>query len=318
MRTFIGLVVAVVVFTAIGASLFFGVGPLPGQARCEATVGGRTVELDTEQAENVALMAAIGVERGLPARAVTIAIATARQESKWRNLDYGDRDSLGLFQQRPSQGWGTEAQVQRPTYAINAFYDALVEVPGYTELPITVAAQTVQRSAFPDAYGLHEADSRVLASALTGYSPARFTCTVRRAFEEDLSDRLNDAGLTPAAARVRRNVERAFGDQSLGGFAPGGVTTGHQPGSAHYEGRAVDIFFRPVGDPVQNREGWAVAQYLVAQAERLKIETVIFDERIWTARRSSQGWRDYDVSASRSGDRDILLHRDHVHVDVAD
>ena len=317
MRTLVGLVIAVLVFTAIGVSLFTGVGPLPGPQRCEATVQGRTVTLDTEQAENVALIAAIGVERDLPARAVTIAIATARQESKWRNLDYGDRDSLGLFQQRPSQGWGTAAQVQRPRYAINAFYDELVQVPGYRDLPITAAAQEVQRSAFPDAYGLHEEDSRVLASALTGYSPARFTCTVRRAFDDDLSDRLNPAGLTPAAARVRRNVTAVFGDLPLGGFAPGGISTGHQPGSAHYEGRAVDIFFRPIGG-AQTREGWAVAQYLVAQADRLKIETVIFDERIWTARRSSQGWRPYTVSSSRSGDRDVLLHRDHVHVDVID
>ncbi|QWC86966.1 hypothetical protein KLP28_12465 [Nocardioidaceae bacterium] len=312
------MVVAAVVFAGIGLSIFYGVGPLPDPARCEATVGGRTVELDTEQAENVALIAAIGVERDLPARAVTIAIATARQESKWRNLDYGDRDSLGMFQQRPSQGWGTEAQVQRPRYAINAFYDALEQVPGYTDLEITVAAQEVQRSAFPDAYGQHEEDSRVLASALTGYSPARFSCTVRRAFEEDLSDRLNPAGLTPAAARVRRDVTRTFGELPLGGFAPGGVSTGHIPGSAHYEGRAVDIFFRPVGDEALNREGWAVAQYLVAHAERLKVETVIFDERIWTAARSGSGWRDYEVSSLRPGDRDILLHRDHVHVDVVD
>jgi hypothetical protein len=102
----------------------------------------------------------------------------------------------------------------------------------------------------------------------------------------------------------------------MGGFQPGGVTEGHMEGSAHYEGRAVDIFVRPVNAD-NLRRGWAIAQYLVAQADRLAIRTVIFDDRIWTAGRSGQGWRDYDPLSS-SGDRQVLEHRDHVHVDVAD
>ena len=107
-----------------------------------------------------------------------------------------------------------------------------------------------------------------------------------------------------------------FPRQPLGGFEPGGVSTGHMEGSAHYEGRAVDVFVRPIN--AENRKrGWAIASYLVSQAERLQIRTVIFDAQIWTASRSSQGWRDYDPP-SRAGDRRILEHRDHVHVDVAD
>ena len=112
----------------------------------------------------------------------------------------------------------------------------------------------------------------------------------------------------------RSDLERVFGPQSLGGFAPGGVRDGHMPGSAHYDGRAVDVFFRPI-TPTNQVRGWAVAQYLVAQAARLDIATVIFDDRIWTARRSSAGWRDYDAP-SGPGDADVLAHRDHVHVDV--
>jgi hypothetical protein len=104
-----------------------------------------------------------------------------------------------------------------------------------------------------------------------------------------------------------------FGDLPLGGFAPGGVGTGHMRGSAHYDGRAVDIFFRPVNEANRDR-GWAVAHYLVAHADRLAIRTIIFDDRIWVAGRDDS-WRDYDVP-SRSGDRAILEHRDHVHVDV--
>ena len=85
-------------------------------------------------------------------------------------------------------------------------------------------------------------------------------------------------------------------------------------GSAHYEGRAIDVFVRPV-NPTNRVRGWAVAQYLVSQADRMGIRTVIFDDRIWTAGRSDDGWRDYDPP-ERSGDPAILEHRDHVHVDV--
>ena len=91
------------------------------------------------------------------------------------------------------------------------------------------------------------------------------------------------------------------------------------PGSAHYEGRAIDVFFRPANARNSDR-GWALAQYLVANAERLQINTVIFDDRIWTARRSFQGWRDYHVATAGKPAKvaAILEHRDHVHVDVAD
>jgi hypothetical protein len=150
-------------------------GPL-APASCSATVDGTTVELSPEQMGHAATIAGIAGRRGLPARAATIGIATAMQESKLVNVDYGDRDSLGLFQQRPSQGWGTPAQVQDPVYATNAFYDVLVKVEGYRSLPITTAAQKVQRSGFPHAYAQHEPEARVLASALAGYSPAALTC----------------------------------------------------------------------------------------------------------------------------------------------
>ena len=119
--------------------------------RCVATLGDSHHSLDFDQVEHAALFAGIAAERGLQPRAVTIAIATAMQESRMRNIDYGDRDSLGLFQQRPSQGWGTEEQVMDPVYSTNAFYDGLVQVSGYEQLEITVAAQAVQRSAAADA-----------------------------------------------------------------------------------------------------------------------------------------------------------------------
>jgi hypothetical protein len=114
---------------------------------------------------------------------------------------------------------------------------------------------------------------------------------------------------------VRRDLRRAFGPQSLGGFAPEGVRSGHMEGSAHYEGRALDVFVRPV-NAANNRQGWAIAQYLVAHASRLDIDHVIFDAKIWSSgARSESGWRDYDPGDA-PGDRAVLEHRDHVHVDV--
>jgi hypothetical protein len=147
------LVLLTCVALVAGLALLFnrGVGPLPDPEGCRAEVGGAAVDLSTEQAENASTISAVAVRRGLPARAASIALATAFQESKLRNLDHGDRDSVGLFQQRPSQGWGTAAQIQDPYYSANKFYDELEKVHGYQQMRITEAAQKVQRSGFPEA-----------------------------------------------------------------------------------------------------------------------------------------------------------------------
>lgn len=311
-------VAALGVVAAVGIVALWRSGGLPPLTQgCRAEVAGHVVDLDLEQAENAGLIAAISVRRGLPARAASIALATAMQESKLRNLEAGDRDSVGLFQQRPSQGWGTPQQILNPSYAANRFYDALVEIDGYERMEITVAAQEVQRSAYPEAYAEHEEDARALASALTGETAGgAFSCRVRGGYDRS-SARLGPQGLTRRAAVVRREVEAVFGDLSVGGFEAGGVTTGHMPGSAHYEGRAVDIFVRPV-TAANTRHGWAIAAYLVAEADRLRISTVIFDDRIWrSGRHSDDGWVDYEVPSGSVGDRAILEHRDHVHVDVS-
>ncbi len=294
----VGAVIAVVAAGIVAWRLVDGtVAPLLRADSCTATVQGRSVELAPEQAENAALISAIAIRRGMPARAATIALATAYQESKLTNIEYGDRDSLGLFQQRPSQGWGTRRQVLDPEYSINAFYDALERVDGYASMEITVAAQEVQRSAFPEAYADHEADARVLASALTGETWRAFHCTVSDSPGRAATD-LDAAGLTARAVGVRTDLEAAFGPQSLGGFAPQGVRDGHREGSAHYEGRAIDVFVRPVSEANQDR-GWAIAQYLVAHAARLHVQTVIFDGRIWTSGpRSGSGWRRYAPDTS--------------------
>jgi hypothetical protein len=152
-----------------------------------------------------------------------------------------------------------------------------------------------------------------LAEALLGHDGGALTC---RANLGDTPDQAEQAsGLTPRAERLREAMTATFGDLPLGGFAPGGVSTGHIDGSAHYDGRAIDVFFRPVTEE-NTRAGWVLSQWAVAHADVLGIRTVIFDDRIWTARRSIQGWREY---GHPSGDdsNSVLRHLDHVHVDVA-
>lgn len=110
------------------------------------------VELDEEQLRNADIIAAVGFEMGATNRDVMIGIMTAMQESSLRNVNYGDRDSLGLFQQRPSQGWGSPEQVTNPRYAAAKFFENLLGMEGRHQMAPTEAAQAVQRSAYPNAY----------------------------------------------------------------------------------------------------------------------------------------------------------------------
>ncbi|MFJ2008000.1 C40 family peptidase [Streptomyces chartreusis] len=119
-----------------------------------------------EQLPNAKTIVATGIKLDIPARGQIVALATALQESALRNIDYGDRDSVGLFQQRPSQGWGTRAQIMDPVYASKKFYNALKSVDGWQRMPITVAAQTVQKSAYEDAYAKHEPLATALQKAI--------------------------------------------------------------------------------------------------------------------------------------------------------
>ena len=111
---------------------------------------------------------------------------------------------------------------------------------------------------------------------------------------------------------LREAMSEVFGEQSLGGFAPGGIAQGHGADSTHYDGRAIDVFFRPVTEE-NRRKGWILAQWLVAHAEDLEIQYVIFDDRFWSAHSSRGQWRDYTAPQPSN---EILRHLDHVHVDV--
>ena len=158
-----------------GYAIYAGLRHTPASA-CRVVVSEKSYTLDPDQAKNAMTITAVGKRLGLPNHAVTVALAAAFQESNLHNLSHGDRDSLGLFQQRPSQGWGTEAQVTDPAYAAEAFFTHLAKVDGWETLAVNVAAQEVQRSAAPDAYTQWEGEARALAIATTGEAPAAFTC----------------------------------------------------------------------------------------------------------------------------------------------
>jgi hypothetical protein len=136
------------------------------------------VTLDPVQMANAATIAAVGLRRKVPVRAIDVALATALQESKLENLETGDRDSVGLFQQRPSQGWGPAEKIQDPRYAADKFYTALMRVKGWKTMKVTEAAQRVQRSAYPNAYDKWTDESAVLAKALSGSTGGAVACTV--------------------------------------------------------------------------------------------------------------------------------------------
>ncbi len=138
---------------------------------------GQVVPLTDEMRANATLIVRIGEREGVPAQGIVVALAAAAQESGLRNVRYGDRDSLGLFQQRPSTGWGTPDQVLDPARATLAFYGGannpnkgrtrgLLDIPNWSAMSVSQAAQAVQISAFPDAYAKWETSARAWLAQL--------------------------------------------------------------------------------------------------------------------------------------------------------
>ncbi len=239
------LVIGVVVgLVAVGVRSLMSRVQLPAAVQSRCDIAGSPYELSTEQAANAATITAVAVKRELPRRAVTIALATALQESKLNNIEYGDRDSLGLFQQRPSQGWGSPGQVLDPRYSAGKFFDALVKVPGWQRKQLTVAAQAVQQSGHPTAYQQWEDQAETLAGAFVGTEPALLSC----AFPE------------PTVAASPAKVLELLGLE----LPHTRLAASPQAGE-----------LRPVA-------GWTTVGWLVAKADRLGIEAVAHDGRRWT------------------------------------
>jgi hypothetical protein len=245
------LVLAVVLVVALGVGAFLWLrsrgltSPVPGEQRCVATANGNSVTLDLEQAHYASIVVGMSVKRGLPPRAASIAMATVYQETGIRNLGYGDLDSVGLFQQRPSQGWGSRKQLLDPYYATDKFYDALVKIDDWETADITTVAQRIQNSSYPDAYRDHEADARVLASALTGHSTAGFTCLERE-------------GKSGKPSALVASVEKTFGTVS-----------------DKTNDKVVGI------DARSGTLAWAYAGHALANADRYGVVGVKVDGRQW-------------------------------------
>lgn len=236
---------------------------------CTAAGLGTTHSYTTERTANAALISAVAVDRGLPPRAASIALATAYQESKLQNIDYGDRDSVGLFQQRPSQDWGTAEQIMDPVYASNAFYDVLVTLD-YESMEVNDAAQKVQRSGYPEAYADHETEGRIFASALTGQSGGNLVCDL-----EPASGPVNPQNLQ---AVLERQFSRSIGAGTITSSLSGtGAALGD--GTAPEGAGATALVIDPHGDTAR---GWALANWAVAQAGDGGVVQVRYQGQAWT------------------------------------
>jgi hypothetical protein len=236
---------------------------------CQAGTGQSAVPLDFGQAADAATVAAVSVRDRLPARALTIAYATAFQESKLENLSYGDRDSVGIFQQRPSQGWGTAAQLQDPAYAAHAFFGALVKVPHYATIPVYQAAQAVQHSADGNAYQQYEQTAAQLTADFTARAHA-VTCwysPTAQAADENISPKLHGAA---------EKLDSVFGTPGQGGALTG--VTRIRSGSA-------DLITTAPG------AGWTVANWLVAHASSYGITQVSYAGYQWKAQLTETSWQ---------------------------
>jgi len=239
--------VAVVVVVVAVAAAAFGVRQLWRSAQGSLRSDSCTVasySVDTGQAAVAATMVSVVVTRNLPERAAVLTLAAGLQESKLRNLapGDGDRDSVGVLQQRPSQGWGTNAQLNDLHYATGKFLDALVKLPNWQTDPLADAIQAVQISADGSAYAKHEALAQALSDALMGVTPAGITCTFRHA-------------TSPATAQ-------AISTQLTGDLPvkPPTVTE------------------KTIAVP---QASWTTAAWFVAQAGQLGIKTVSYSGQRW-------------------------------------
>ncbi len=247
-----------------------GSGPECTVPRPDGAADPAPLALDAVQLQHASTINAVGLARGIPQRGRVIALATAWQESSLRNIDHGDRDSLGLFQQRPSQGWGRTDQIMDPVYAAGKFYDALLDVPGWQRMPLTEAAQKVQYSGYPDAYAKWEDDATVLAVQLGGTVPVRLSCRA-------------GATASTADAPVRTPLPGAeAADPALSDLlgAAQAELTGLSPVSIVDDGRTATLTASlPEGSAAT--AGRALAAWAVAHATTMAVTAVSVLGRVW-------------------------------------
>jgi len=247
---------------------FRTVTPAPPPPGCQAGVGDQAITLDTDQAAIAATIAGVAARHRLPRQAVTIAYAAALQESKLQNLDYGDRDSVGVFQQRPSEGWGTATELKDPVYATTRFFAALTQVRGYAKMPVYQAAQDVQHSADGSAYQQWASMAGQLAGYFTGQSPHGVSCWYTPAGRADL-------------AGAMRQMAQTFGPQGRNAVVAR-ITLVRS--AEKNQGSATVVH-------VQRGAAWTVASWLVAHAQAYGLREVRYAGYDWKAANGSMGWQ---------------------------
>jgi hypothetical protein len=230
--------------------------PVLEPSSCDAVAAGDPVSLNVGQAGIAATIAAVAQRRQMPGRAVTIAYATALQESKLTNLDSGDLDSVGVFQQRPSQGWGPARRIEDPVYATTRFFEALILVPHYQHLPVYQAAQAVQRSADGYAYAQYATVAARMAAAFTGHLPHAVWC-----WYPGMAGR-------PRLAAASKALSQAFGPLDVQGRPDPSLTV---------------RMARPAA-------GWTVAAWLVSHAGAYGIRRISYEGYQWLTGQGTSGW----------------------------
>jgi len=247
---------------ALGTGVYVAFRHVPtilGETGCTAGTGHAAVALDSQQAQIAATIAGVAHHRDMPSRALTVAYATAMQETHLHDPDYGDLDSVGVFQQRPSEGWGPASKLVDPVYASTRFFRALAQVPDYRQMPVYKAAQAVQHSADGSAYEQYQGLAAHLTTAFAG-APRAVWCWP--------AGHHGAAKLTPA----RRAIVKAFGPlaasrSASGGDAPSLLVQAPQPSL-----------------------GWAVAAWLVTHAGKYRLHDVRYAGFRWPAPSGHTGW----------------------------
>jgi hypothetical protein len=236
------------------------IGPVLTGAGCTAQAAHQSVLLDTQQGSIAATIAGVAHQQSMPREAVTIAYATAMQESKLHNLDYGDQDSVGVFQQRPSQGWGPKRKLENPVYATTKFFRALKTVPGYQRMPVDQAAQAVQRSADGAAYAQYVGMAAEMTAAFTGQRGHAVYCWSGA-----------PGSRHPAVDGITEGLTATFG-AAIAALARTGPHHTMQLRIAHC------------------KLGWEVASWLVTHASKYGVHQVRFGRYEWRAVAGIRGW----------------------------
>jgi len=235
-----GLIAATILLVVVvGGAL--GVRALWNAAKSHFTSEGCTVgsyDVETAQAAIASTMVGVVTRRALPARAAVLVLAAGLQESKLRNLSpgEGDRDSVGVLQQRPSQHWGTTAQLTDVRFATSAFLDALLDVPQWQHLDLAVAVQDVQVSADGSLYGQHESEAKALSDALMGKSARGDHVLVRKAHRGSGRDHRGRAG-GQGSFDQHANDGRPVRHRARRVVADGGLVRGERRPARHRQGR---------------------------------------------------------------------------------